>query len=223
MKSPLAGFKSPLPELTEKQRQVLDAALEVFAEQGFSATSTGEIAKRAGVAAGTVFRFYRTKKDLLIGVVAPLFRRFVAPQVVAEFGELLKKDYSSLDDFLRDVFTERLDWLKTNRTILRVALQETPLHPELRGMWDEGVIGQLRPRILEVIEDFQARGLIVKAPPESIARTAASVLLGYAIQRLFVEKDRDWDDPSEIELMVEILSRGLSPQSTTQSTLDGVS
>ena len=90
-------------------------------------------------------------------------------------------------------------------------------------MWDEGVIGQLRPRILEVIEDFQARGLIIKASPESVARTAASVLLGYAIQRLFVEKDRDWDDPTEIEFMVGILSRGLSPQSTAQNTLDGVS
>lgn len=223
MKSPLAGFKSPLPELTEKQRQVLEAALEVFAEQGFSATSTGEIAKRAGVAAGTVFRFYRTKKDLLIGVVAPLFRRFVAPQVVAEFGELLKKDYDNLDDFLHDVFTERLDWLKTNRTILRVALQETPLHPELRGMWDEGVIGQLRPRILEVIEEFQARGLIIQSPPESVARTAASVLLGYAIHRLFVEKDRDWDDEAEVEFMVGILSRGLSPQPTAQQPLGSVS
>ena len=212
MKSPLAGFKSPLPAMTEKQRQVLDAALEVFAEQGFSATSTGEIAKRAGVAAGTVFRFYRTKKDLLIGVVAPLFRRFVAPQVVAEFGEILEKDYSNLEDFLQDVFRERLDWLKRNRTILRVALQETPLHPELRGMWDEGVIGELRPRILDVIRKFQDRGLIIEGAPESVARIAASVLLGYAIQRLFVEKDREWDDETEVELMVTILSRGLSPK-----------
>ena len=205
-------MSSKKPAMTDKQRQVLDAALQVFAEQGFSATSTGEIAKRAGVAAGTVFRFYRTKKDLLIGVVAPLFRRFVAPQVVREFGKILEEDYDSLDTFLRSVFSERLDWVKKHRMILRVALQETPLHPELRGMWEEGVIGELRPRILSVIERFQARGLIIDAPPEAVARTAASVLLGYAIQRFFVEVDREWDDELEIDTMVSILGRGLSPE-----------
>ena len=197
--------------MTEKQRRVLEAALEVFAEQGFSATSTGEIAKRAGVAAGTVFRFYRTKKDLLVGVVTPLFKWFVAPQVVREFGKILDEDYESLDAFLRAVFTDRLDWVRKHRLILRVALQETPLHPELKSMWNESVIDELRPRVLAVIERFQEQGLILDVPSERVARTAASVLLGYAIQRFFVEPDREWNDEDELETMVTILKRGLSP------------
>ncbi|MEE2828927.1 MAG: TetR/AcrR family transcriptional regulator [Myxococcota bacterium] len=197
--------------ITEKQRRVLDSALEVFAEQGFSATSTGEIARRAGVAAGTVFRFYRTKKDLLVGVVTPLFKRFVAPQVVREFGKILDADYEDLDAFLRAVFTDRLDWVRKHRLILRVALQETPLHPELKTLWNESVIAELRPRLLGVIERFQSHGMIVDLPPETVARTAASVLLGYAIQRFFVEPDRDWDDELELESMIAILKRGLSP------------
>ncbi len=200
------------PAITEKQKQVLEAALQVFAERGFSATSTGEIAKRAGVAAGTVFRFYKTKKDLLIGVVTPLFRRFVAPQVVAEFSKLLDEDYPDLDTFLRTVFRERLDWVRTHRMSLRVALQETPIHPELRTMWDDGVVAELKPRILTVIERFQERGLILQAPPEAVARIASSVLLGYAIQRFFVEADRDWDDDAELETMVDVLGRGLRPR-----------
>ena len=200
------------PAMTEKQKQVLDAALQVFAERGFSATSTGEIAKRAGVAAGTVFRFYKTKKDLLIGVVTPLFRRFVAPQVVAEFSKILDEDYPDLDTFLRTVFRERLEWVRTHRMALRVALQETPIHPELRTMWDDGVVAELKPRILTVIERFQERGLILQAPPEAVARIASSVLLGYAIQRFFVEANRDWDDDAELETMVSVLGRGLQPQ-----------
>lgn len=200
------------PAITEKQKQVLEAALQVFAERGFSATSTGEIAKRAGVAAGTVFRFYKTKKDLLIGVVTPLFRRFVAPQVVAEFSKILDEDYPDLDSFLRTVFHERLQWVRTHRMSLRVALQETPIHPELRTMWDDGVVAELKPRVLAVIERFQERGLILDAPPESVARIASSVLLGYTIQRFFVEADRDWDDDAELETMVDVLGRGLRPR-----------
>jgi AcrR family transcriptional regulator len=131
---------------------------------------------------------------------------------VAEFGKILEEDYDSLEDFLRSVFVERLDWVATHRMSLRVALQETPLHPELRSLWDQGVIAELKPRVLAVIERFQERGLIIEAPPEAIARSAASVLLGYAIQRFFVEPDRDWDDDAEIETMVDILHRGLSPR-----------
>ena len=41
------------PGYTDKQAKVLQAAMAVFAERGFSAASTSEIAKEAGVAAGT--------------------------------------------------------------------------------------------------------------------------------------------------------------------------
>ena len=48
--------------LTEKQKRIVQAAIESFAEKGFSATSTNEIAQKAGVAEGTIFRHYKTKK-----------------------------------------------------------------------------------------------------------------------------------------------------------------
>jgi AcrR family transcriptional regulator len=48
--------------------RVLDAAREVFAEQGIDAPVT-EIAERAGVGVGTIFRRFPTKDDLLVAVV----------------------------------------------------------------------------------------------------------------------------------------------------------
>jgi AcrR family transcriptional regulator len=197
--------------ITEKQRRVLDAAMDVFAEQGYSATSTSEIAKRAGVAAGTVFRFYRTKKELLIGVVAPLFRRFVAPSLVKEFGDLLGADYEDLEAFLRTVVEDRLEFVRRHRRVVRIALQETPLHPELRTLWNDSVIHQLKPLVLAAVERFQERDLIIDLPPETVARTVSSLFAGYAVQRFFVERERDWDDAAEVDAMVLLLSRALAP------------
>ncbi len=198
--------------ITEKQRRVLDAAMEVFAEQGYSATSTSEIAKRAGVAAGTVFRFYRTKKELLIGVVAPLFRRFVAPSLVREFGDLLEADYADLEAFLRAVLEDRLEFVRRHRRVLRIALQETPLHKELQVLWNESVIDQLQPMVLAAVERFQERGLVIDLPPETVARTVSSIFAGYAVQRFFVEWERDWDDAAEVDAMVLLLARALAPR-----------
>ena len=185
--------------------------MEVFAEQGFSATTTSEIAKRAGVAAGTVFRFYKTKKELLVGIVGPLFKRFVAPTVVREFGEVLEAEYPDLEAFLRTIVVDRLEFTRRHRRVLRVALQETPLHAETRLLWQESVMDQLRPLVLAAIVQLQERGLVIDLPPETVARTIVSVTAGYAVQRHFVERNREWDDEAEIEAIVGVLARGLAP------------
>lgn len=54
--------------------RILAAAGEVFAEQGASA-STEEVARRAGVAIGTVFRHFPTKDDLLRAILKDLLER----------------------------------------------------------------------------------------------------------------------------------------------------
>jgi AcrR family transcriptional regulator len=50
------------------RRRLIDAAVEVFAERGLEA-STAEIARRAGVGQGTVFRRFPTKDDLVAAIV----------------------------------------------------------------------------------------------------------------------------------------------------------
>ena len=50
---------------TEKRMRFLSAALKLFASQGVQNTSTAEIAKEAGTAAGTLFLYFPTKQDLI--------------------------------------------------------------------------------------------------------------------------------------------------------------
>ncbi len=51
-----------------KRDAILDAATRVFAERGFFAAQVADIADRAGVAAGTVYLYFRNKDDLLISM-----------------------------------------------------------------------------------------------------------------------------------------------------------
>lgn len=66
-------------QMTEKQKKILQAAIEIFAEKGYAATSTSEIAKKAGVAEGTIFRHYSSKEKLLLAIVAPTLAKIIAP------------------------------------------------------------------------------------------------------------------------------------------------
>lgn len=68
----------PLRADAQRNRaRVLDAAEEVFAELGATA-STEEVARRAGVAIGTVFRHFPTKQDLLTAIMKRLLARLIA-------------------------------------------------------------------------------------------------------------------------------------------------
>ena len=95
----------------ERREEILDAALEVFADQGLHGASTEEIARRAGISQPYVFRLFGTKKELYVAGVARCFRQTLAlMQKAAEgkrgqealaaiglaYGELLASDRTYL-------------------------------------------------------------------------------------------------------------------------------
>jgi len=55
--------------MTEKQEKILQSALELFAKEGFHATSTSKVAKHAGVSEGLIFRHFKNKDGLLEAIL----------------------------------------------------------------------------------------------------------------------------------------------------------
>jgi len=55
--------------MTEKKEKILSHALQLFAENGFNATSTSKIAKLAGVSEGLIFRHFSNKEGLLLAIM----------------------------------------------------------------------------------------------------------------------------------------------------------
>ena len=59
---------SPPSRRSNKRTLIIDAAIDVFAERGFLLAPVAEIARRAGVADGTIYRYFKNKDDLLISI-----------------------------------------------------------------------------------------------------------------------------------------------------------
>jgi AcrR family transcriptional regulator len=55
--------------MTEKQENILKAGLELFAAEGFHATSTSKVAKKAGVSEALIFRHFESKEGLLKAIL----------------------------------------------------------------------------------------------------------------------------------------------------------
>jgi TetR/AcrR family transcriptional regulator len=69
---PKATFKN-LPD--EKRERILHAATRLFAERGFNQTDMDEIARRSGVAKGSLYNYFRSKDDLFLHVCRDAIER----------------------------------------------------------------------------------------------------------------------------------------------------
>jgi AcrR family transcriptional regulator len=60
----------------ERRRQIVEAALDVFAEKGFNAANVSDVAARAGVSQGTIYLYFESKEELLIQALRSFFDDF---------------------------------------------------------------------------------------------------------------------------------------------------
>src|SRR2546430_10799832 len=63
--------RDPIQELliAARRTQILDAAAAVFAEKGFHRATIKEIARVAGIADGTIYTYFSSKTDVLLGIL----------------------------------------------------------------------------------------------------------------------------------------------------------
>lgn len=140
----------------QRRQDILEAALKVFASKGYSGSTTAEIARAAGVAEGTIFRHFPTKKDLLIAVLEPK---------VLDGLIQLDKDHreDTPTEFFRHFLRNRLDLIKEHEALVRLMFAEAQYHIEVREALFKGILGQgisiIRPWFIKGVERGDFRDL----------------------------------------------------------------
>lgn len=197
-------------QLTPKQRQILKAAVEMFAEQGYASTSTSEIAKRAGVAEGTIFRHYKTKKELLFAIVSPMITKFAVPFFAQHFvKKVFNQETNGYEEFLRNIIHNRFEFVKENVTLLKIVLQEVAFHEELQERYKSIFQENVLPRFEEMVSHFQEKGQIKDYPVHSVIRLTISTIIGFLVTRFIIMPEYDWDDEREIDRTIDFIMNGL--------------
>ncbi|WP_168119411.1 TetR/AcrR family transcriptional regulator [Paenibacillus sp. HB172176] len=196
---------------TEKQARILEAAIEIFAEKGFAAASTSEIALRAGVAEGTIFRHYKTKKDLLLSIAGPIAVKIAAPFLLRDFAsKVLDLPYQHADELFRAIARDRIAFARKNMKLIRILVHEIPFQPELleqvKGLFRSIVLARMET----IIQHLQEQGQIIQAPPWRILRTAISMFIGMFITQILLVPEQALDDEEEIEHTIDLLLHGIS-------------
>ncbi|WP_018130428.1 TetR/AcrR family transcriptional regulator [Effusibacillus pohliae] len=215
----LDSFSFESEELTEKHWQILEAAIRVFSEKGFSASRTSEVAREAGVSEGTIFNYFKTKKDLLIGLF-PLFVKFFRPFVLNEVEKNIKsRNGRNVEDVLADLLRDRIRLAQDNLPLLKTIALEAAFHPELL----QPIREKLMPKFVEIgtrmIREEVERGTFREVDPVSTLRIFMSMMAGYVVLRN-VYPDVFWreDEETEIRRMVDLFLYGVKAKSESIPT-----
>ncbi len=114
--------------------RILQSALDEFSEKGFHATTIDSIAERAGMAKGTVYRYFKTKESLF---------NALKEDTISEFVELARQDLSREEDVLRiieSVIRMYLSFFEKNSAFFKVIVQE---HKDFGREFSEKFINEL--------------------------------------------------------------------------------
>lgn len=192
--------------MTDKQLRIISAAIEAFAAKGFSATTTSEIAKKARVAEGTIFHYYKTKKDLLLAIPDYLSESLVADVFVHDLRKIFEHPPEKFEDFLRSIIQNRTHFATENMILVKVLFQEIPFQPELWAKLSKNITFPLRAKFITAIEKFQAQGKIVDMPSEAVFNLLLTTIMGFVFTRYVV----GFDDKCEADHLITFVMKGLS-------------
>ena len=138
----------------EKRERILEAAIRVFAENGFYATRVSEIAKAAGVADGTIYLYFENKDDVLISI----FRDRIGK--LLEILEGVIKSDRSVEDRIRRVMELQLGLLEGQRDLAEVITVNLRQSSRLLKQYAAPLFTKYLDLIAGVIADGQKEGVL---------------------------------------------------------------
>lgn len=201
-----------------KEGAILDAAVSVIAEKGYSSATTSDIAKLAGVAEGTLFRYYRTKKDLLHGMIIRMLSMLGEKVIIAGIDRILREGVNRpLKDVMLDIARDRRDMVKAILPMARIMITEAMQHADIR---EAAVDNLFRPaaRMFASFYDRLAEQGRVRPDldREMVFTMAAGVMAGTLLASNVLhasESDEYFDRMAEAA--IDVLIRGIGREERT--------
>jgi AcrR family transcriptional regulator len=194
-----------LPE--ERPAQILDAALDVFAEHGVAAARLEDIAKRAGVSKGTIYLYFPNKEVL--------FREVIRQTVVSEiesgeraFEQATTSATVSLERHMRRYWT----FIRSPKfaPIFRLIHAELSQHPDLARFYAEEVITRGHRLVASIIRRGIEQGEFREVDPLVAARMLSAPFVLHGIWCRHRDAFTWMGKKSDTEVFTEMMNYNLS-------------
>lgn len=172
-----------------KKLSIFEAAMTVFSEKGFEKATVDEIAERAGIAKGTIYYNYGSKKNLFLSLLE---------EGIERLETAVKKEIARRNNIrtkLEALITVQLQFFEDYKNYCKVLLSEvwgrdTPWEEKAERI-RSGYLSMIR----DLIEAGKAEGLIKKRLDTGTTASALFGMIGIAaLDRFLFEKEYSYED-----------------------------
>jgi TetR/AcrR family fatty acid metabolism transcriptional regulator len=201
-RSTIRGAKINTKNKNNKYHLILEAAVKVFARQGFYQSTVAQIAREAGVADGTIYLYFKNKDDILVH-----FFQYKTKQVFERFRAEVNHAESSLDK-LRNLIRRHLAEFQRDRDM--AILYQVGTHQIVRLAEDQirEMSKMYQDLISEIVEAGQQEGSIRK---DLYVGLVKRFILGGVdeVINTWLHSEREYDLVSMADPLVELFVRGI--------------
>jgi len=183
----------------DKRKAIVEAALLLFTEKGFQGTPTSEIAKKAGVATGTLFNYFKTKEELINKLYL---------EIKEELGRELKADLKSdllVKEKIRRIWYNGVNWALRHPAQHRF-FQQFSSSPYITRLTKEEAIRHWE-FIAEIFQQGQQEGVLKDMPLDLLLEICLEINIATA-NHFLAHHDRT-NDPEYWEMAFEMCWDGV--------------
>ncbi|MBW2443608.1 MAG: TetR/AcrR family transcriptional regulator [Deltaproteobacteria bacterium] len=189
-------------EKNNKYHLILEAAIKVFARQGFYQSTVAQIAREAGVADGTIYLYFKNKDDILVQ-----FFNYRTKQVFDGFRAAVDQADNSLDK-LRNLIRRHLMEFQQDRNMAVVYQVETHQSSRLAEEQIREMAKMYQDLVSEIVETGQQEGSIRKDLYVSLVKR---FILGAVdeVINTWLHSDKRYDLVTMADPLVDLFIRGI--------------
>ena len=187
---------------TDKRNRILRAAGAVFAEKGFMQSTIAMIAKKAGVADGTIYLYFKNKEDLL----AQFFDHKIR-LVFDKFAETLSGSDNAAEK-LRNLIRRQFQEFQNDRDMAIVYQVETHAKNRIAKQQIKDMSKMYMDLISEIVEQGQEQGVIRKNIYVGLVKRLISGSVDEVINT-WIHSEGKYDLVSMADPLVDLIINGI--------------
>ncbi len=171
----------------DRRTQILEAAMTIFPQKGYEATTIQDIAQEAGIASSAIYQHFRNKEDLFLALTDNLSFIPILDRINASLDEEKDVGYEDVRRSLIDVGEAFLSTHTSNAEIVRMFIAEARSFPEVGKRYCTRLIAPVEKLLMRYLSAQMKRGVLRKVDIELAVHAFYGIFLNFVVtQNLLV-------------------------------------
>lgn len=198
-------------EMPNGKRSAILSALELFSKQGYDGTSTMAIAKHAGISQATIFKYFKTKQDLLKEILRPIVQNLL-PSYKMEFLDSLP-DKPTLKENVAFLVRDRYRFLEANSDVIMIFLSQVLTGGDIKDLFVGFITESEKDFVNNIFDRLKRTGeMSASVTPLVMLRTIGGQLLTYFLQTHKIAPQLPVDKEADLNLIIELVTKTLAAE-----------